>query len=120
MINHWKAESIFYIGSNLCFHVKSKVKSKNNILKSYDHAESVSHTWKQIWQTIFSCKILGEKKKIKIKCSTSLKRSGHVESMIGYYKIKCDTSLKSYDHAELKSGAWKQIWQLILPCKILG
>ena len=34
----------------------------------------------------------------KIKCSTSLKRSGHV-----------DTSLKSYDHAEFKSGAWKQI-----------
>ena len=52
-------------------------------LKSYDHGEFKSGAWKQIWQRILPCKILGQKEIIKIMCSTSLKRSGHVESKIG-------------------------------------
>ena len=54
-------------------------------------------------------------KKLKINIESNILKFGGIKILgYNYYKIK------SYNHAELKSGAWKQIWQPILSCKILG
>ena len=85
-------------------------------LKSYGQPNIKFQMGRNFDSLYFHAKSQVKRKKIKIKCSTSLKRAGHVESKFDrlnfyakssvksekYHKIKFDTSLKSYGHAQYK------------------